>query len=99
MLPIEFLKVAEDELQDAFEYYEDQQKNLGYRFVDEVLNTIELIKFFPKGWTPFSQNTRRCLVKSFPYGVIYQIRKDLILVIAIANLHKKPNYWINRIQK
>jgi len=46
MLPVEFLKVAEDELQDAFEYYEDQQKNLGYQFIDEVLNTIELIKVF-----------------------------------------------------
>ena len=45
-MPVEFLKVAENELHDAFEYYEDQQKNLGYQFIDEVLNTIELIKVF-----------------------------------------------------
>ncbi len=26
-------------------------------------------------------------------GVIYQILKDKILIVAIANLHRKPNYW------
>jgi len=28
---------------------------------------------------------------------IAQIEKDKILIIAIANLYRKPNYWQNRI--
>jgi len=43
-----------------------------------------------------TQNSRRCLVKNFPYGIIYQEKENYILIIAIANLHRKPNYWINR---
>ncbi len=97
MLHVEFLEPAEDELHGAFEYYEYQQKDLGYRLVDEVYKAIELIKLFPKGWSSMSQNTRRCLVKSFPYGIIYQIRGDKILVVAIANLHRKPDYWEDRV--
>ncbi len=94
---VEFLEIAEDELHDTFEYYEYQQKDLGYRLVNEVYKSIELIKLFPEGWSKISKNTRRCLVKSFPYGIIYQIRGDKILVVAIANLHRKPNYWVDRV--
>ena len=28
---------------------------------------------------------------------VIQIRKDEILVVAIANLHRKPDYWKDRI--
>ncbi len=96
MCEIIFLEVAEDELDDAYEYYEYQQKSLGERFVNEVYASIELIKFYPFAWQKISTNSRRCLVKSFPYGVIYQIRDEQILIVAIANLNRKPNYWINR---
>lgn len=92
---ISFSDIAKIELDDTFEYYENEQINLGYRFINEIENAIERIKFYPKGWHPMSKNTRRCLVKNFPYGIIYQIREDSILIIAIANLHRKPNYWTN----
>ena len=97
MLEVKFLELAQQELDDAFDYYEYQQVDLGYRFVQEVYNTIGLIKTYPLAWSSISPNTRRCLVKTFPYGVIYQKREDMILVVAIANLHRKPNYWVERI--
>ncbi len=97
MTNIEFLQLAEDELQDTFEYYEYQQKNLGLRFVDEVYKSVKLISFYPNAWTKISKNTRRCLIKTFPYSIIYQNRSDKILVVAIANLHRKPDYWIDRL--
>lgn len=96
---ISFLDSAIVELDDAFEYYEYQQQNLGYRFVREVENAIERIKYNPQAWHKFSSNTRRCLVKNYPYGVIYKEQDDdSILIIAIMNLHRKPNYWSNRIK-
>jgi len=92
-----FLKVAQIELDESFEYYEMQQEKLGYRFIYEVKNSIERVLYLPKAWQQITQNTRRCLVKNFPYGVIYQILEDEILIIAIANFHRKPNYWKDRI--
>ena len=97
MFEIEFLDLAKNELDDAFDYYEYQQDGLGYRFVREVYNTLTRIKAYPFAWTQNSMHTRRCLVKSFPYGVIYQKRENIILEVAIANLHKEPNYWVKRI--
>lgn len=95
---VEFLDIASDELHDAFEYYEYQQSNLGYRFISEVNNAVNLIKMYPSAWHKLSNSTRRCLVKTFPYGVIYQERDDTIVIIAVMNLHRKPNYWVNRVQ-
>ena len=97
MINVEFLDLAQKELDDTFDYYEYQQSDLGLRFVQEVYNAIALIKSYPAGWSKVSKNTRRCLVKTFPYGVIYQEREDFILIVAITNLHRKPNYWVERI--
>ena len=52
---------------------------------------------FPEAWHPLSKRTRRCLVKRFPYGVIYTKRGEEIIIIAVANLHRKPDYWKNRL--
>jgi hypothetical protein len=98
-MKIKFLEIAQIELDESFEYYEFQQKNLGYRFIQEIKESISRIEFYPLGWQQITKNTRRCLVKNFPYGVIYQIRDNCILIIAIANLHRKPNYWHTRIDK
>ena len=96
-MEVKFLELAQIELDETFNYYEYQQENLGLRFINEVEKSIELIKYYPLGWHHLSKNTRRCLVKNFPYGVVYQIKEEYILVVGIVNLHRKPNYWINRI--
>ena len=98
-MEIQFLELAEQELDETYKYYEYQQKDLGNRFINEIQKSIELIKYYPKGWHPLSKNSRRCLVKNFPYGVVYQIKENYILVVAIVNLHRKPNYWVGRLSK
>jgi len=94
---IRLLKAAQSELDDGFIYYEDQISGLGYEFTDEIFATIKRIRLNPEAWTTFSKRTRRCLVHRFPYGVIYQVRKEELIIVAIAHLHRKPEYWLNRI--
>ncbi len=97
-MKVRFLKVAEAEFDDAIEYYEIQQEGLGDRFKNNVEYAILRIVAFPEAFRPLSKRTRRCLVTKFPYGVIYQHRDDSkeILVVAIAHLHRKPDYWVSR---
>lgn len=97
-MKFEFLEIAQRELDDTFEYYEFLQKDLGYRFISEVKKSIERISFFPYTWQKITSDTRRCLVKGFPYGVIYKVYDKSIVVIAIANLHRKPDYWKDRLE-
>ncbi|MEW6326247.1 MAG: type II toxin-antitoxin system RelE/ParE family toxin [Thermodesulfobacteriota bacterium] len=94
---IRFLETAQTELDEAIEYYNYETPGLGEAFLAEVLNALDRIGKFPEAWHPISRRTRRCQIRRFPYGIIYQIRKDEILVVAIANLHRKPGYWKDRI--
>lgn len=90
---------AKTELNEAIDYYEECQEGLGYQFLNEIYSTIQNILKFPKAWSKFSKNTRRCLIRRFPFGVIYQIKNDEIIIIAIMQLNRRPNYWKNRIKK
>jgi toxin ParE2 len=94
---IRFLEIAQIELNEAIEYYNHETPRLGEEFLAEVLNVLDRIGRFPEAWHPCSKRTRRCQSRRFPYGIIYQIRKEEILVVAIANLHRKPDYWKDRI--
>jgi plasmid stabilization system protein ParE len=94
---IRFLEVAQSELDEAIEYYNYEVAGLGEAFLSEVLNTLDRIGKYPEAWQRCSKRTRRCQTRRFPYGIMYQIRKEEILIVAIANLHRKPAYWKNRI--
>jgi hypothetical protein len=94
---IRFLEIAQIELDEAIGYYNHELPGLGEAFLTEVLNVLDRIGKYPEAWQSFSKRTRRCQTRRFPYGIIYQIRKDEILIVAIANLHRKPDYWKDRI--
>jgi len=96
-MEIQFLEVAQSELDEAISYYNFESPGLGEEFLIEIVKTLDRIKQFPHAWQPFSLDTRRCLTRRFPYGVIYQILEDKIQIVAVANLHRNPAYWQDRI--
>lgn len=98
-MKVEFLETAQTELGQAFQWYETQQKNLGLQFLNEFDAAIRRIVAFLEAYMPFEKNIRRCLIKRFPYGVLYGLDTDKIIVIAVAHLHRKPDYWIDRIKQ
>lgn len=91
-----FHPAAEVELNEAVEYYEESQAGLGGEFLREVHRTIQNILAFPDAWSPLSANTRRCLSKRFPYGVVYQVVNRKVFIIAVMNLNREPRYWKGR---
>jgi len=93
-----FLEPAQVELEEEVKYYNEQQAELGYDFAKEVANTINRILRYPEAWTKLSKRTRRCRTKRFPYGVIYQITGDRILIVAVGHLKREPFYWRDRIK-
>jgi hypothetical protein len=95
MNPLFHPKAAE-ELNEAVQYYELCQPGLGLEFAEEVYATIARIAAYPNAWTALSKNTRRCLVNRFPFGVIFRSTPDTIYIIAIANLQRRPGYWVQR---
>jgi plasmid stabilization system protein ParE len=92
-----FLQIAKRELDDAVDYYNREKPGLGYELLWEIFFAIDRIKQFPQAWQTFHEDARRCLVRRFPYGIIYVQQEDLIVILAIAHLHREPDYWIGRL--
>lgn len=97
-MQIRLLEIAQVEFDDSIEYYNSESDGLGDEFLVEVLHAFDRINNFPQAWHPFTDTTRRCQLRRFPYGIIYQILDTEILVIAVANLHRNPDYWKDRIK-
>lgn len=82
---VEFARLAQLELDDAFEYYESQLKGLGDRFISEVNSGLKRIIAYPSSWQRVTERTRRCLLHNFPYGLIYTENEKSIVILAVAN--------------
>jgi plasmid stabilization system protein ParE len=87
---------AEEEFLEAINYYEDRERGLGYDFSIEVFATIQNIVIYPTAWPVIEESIRRCLVHRFPYGVLYSIEQEEILILAVMHLRRHPGYWKNR---
>jgi len=87
---------AEIEFNISIDYYEECQKNLGLEFANEVYTTIQRILNFPNAWQVLDSDIRRCLTNRFPFGIIYYQKNNEIIILAVMQLNRKPNYWLHR---
>jgi len=87
---------AEIEFNISVDYYEKCKENLGLEFANEVYKTIQRILEFPTAWQKLDNDIRRCLTNRFPFGIIYYQRDDEIIILAVMQLQRKPNYWKER---
>ncbi|TFG63787.1 MAG: type II toxin-antitoxin system RelE/ParE family toxin [Nitrospirales bacterium] len=96
-MQIRLLEIAQQELDEAVTYYNSEQAGLGADFLVEFLNSLERIKAYPQAWKPFTKNTRRSQLRRFPYGIVYQLLENEILIVAISHLHREPGHWQDRL--
>ena len=97
MMEIRFLSLADREVDDAVQWYEAKEDDLSREFLDEFDRVVRLVRLYPYAGTQVEAEIRRFLFTRFPYSLIYGIDDETILVIAVANQHREPNYWAERI--
>lgn len=96
-MKIRYVDAADAEFREAIDYYNTQAAGLGFDFSDEVEAAVTRIRNYPNAWTPLSKRTRRCQVHRFPYSIIYELRSDLIVIVAIQHHRRKPENWRKRL--
>ena len=96
MKSVEFHPEAAEEFLAAARYYERQAENLGIDFIAAVERASQRLTTFPESGHPFGARLRRVLVPRFPYGLLYRVALDRILIVAVAHLHRRPGYWRHR---
>jgi plasmid stabilization system protein ParE len=87
---------ALNEYSEAVQYYSQQRTEVAQAFIDAVEDAIYRIREAPTRWTVIEEDVRRCLTRSFPYGILYTIESDYILILAVMHCNREPGYWKNR---
>lgn len=95
---IRFLTLAQQEVDDAFVWFEDRAEGKGVDFLDELDRVVRLVKAFPFASPQIGPEIRRCLFARFPYSLVYGLDHDTIVVIAAAHTHRAPHYWVDRLK-
>ena len=85
------------EFEEAVRYYRERGRTLGDRFAAEVRTTILRIAATPGRWRVLEDDVRRCLLRVFPYSVLYTIEPDFVLIVAVAHARRQPGYWKHRL--
>ena len=96
-MKLQRLPQMDAEVDEALAYYRAIDPGLGKRFAREMLSAIERVEHMPMSWRAIGQGCRRCALKVFPYLVIYAVEGDAIVLIALANMHRQPDYWRDRL--
>jgi plasmid stabilization system protein ParE len=91
-----FDPLAGREYEDAYEYYEAQERGLGEKFRRAVWAAITILERYPKIGEEVRPGIRKILVRRFPYKLIYSISREVVYVIAVAHGHREPEYWVGR---
>lgn len=93
----DFHPEARFEYSEAAVFYEGRHSGLGAAFTLEVEATIQRILEAPERWRVVEQDVRRCLTHTFPYGILYTIEPEAVLIVAVMHLRRQPSYWQNRL--
>ncbi len=96
-MTVSFHPEAAQEFEEAVRYYQARGRVLGDRFASEVRAAIRKILEHPERWRVLAGDIRRCLVRVFPYRVLYTIEADCILVVAVMHSKREPGYWKRRL--
>ncbi|GMU72764.1 MAG: hypothetical protein AMXMBFR42_22200 [Burkholderiales bacterium] len=96
MIPYSFHPEAEAEFAAAAVFYESRVAGLGRSFSAEVQRTISLIREYPDAGTLVRTAVRKTLVDRFPHAVVYRHDPESVVILAIAHVRRRPDYWKRR---
>ena len=97
MTVIRFHPDAERELLEAETWYRDRSEVAAQAFALEVDRAIDAIAAAPERWPVHPFGERRFILSRFPYSILYRMRAEEIVVLAIAHQRRRPGYWRNRL--
>jgi hypothetical protein len=95
---VEFSPEAKTEFGDGESYYKRQVAGLGARFRTDVRDALVRLRNWPLAAPVERGEIRRMILSRFPYKLLYSVEADLIYIVAVAHLHRAPDYWIERDQ-
>jgi plasmid stabilization system protein ParE len=87
------------EYEGAALHYATRDPRVAARFIEAVEDAVRRIRATPTRWRIVEQDIRRCLLRVFPYAILYTIERDRVLIVAVMHCSREPRDWKARGRK
>jgi plasmid stabilization system protein ParE len=88
---------AEQDISEAFAWYESRRIGLGEEFLSCIDACIQAICRMPEMYAVIYENYRRGLVRRFPYSVFHECANDTVTVYCVFHNSRDPQKWQERL--
>ena len=88
---------AEQDLAEAYAWYENRRLGLGEEFLSCVDACIEAIRRTPELCAVVHESYRRGLVRRFPYVIFYEYTEGRVTIYGVFHTFRDPNKWRQRL--
>jgi toxin ParE1/3/4 len=88
---------AEQDIAEAYSWYEGRRPSLGEEFMSCVDACIEAIRRTPEMHARVHEEYRRGLVRRFPYAVFYEYAAGTVTVYCVFHTSRDPAKWRERL--
>jgi toxin ParE1/3/4 len=95
--PLRLISPVLDEIAEVTQRYLEESPAAARGFFDAVEHAEELIAENPHIGRPAERGTRRFPLPRFPYDVVYLIKPDETVILAVAHHRRHPEYWVDRL--
>jgi toxin ParE1/3/4 len=98
---VRFRPEAAAELRHARDWYATREHGLGTEFVAAVDAAVDRVAARPLAFRllPSVPSVRRAPLRRFPFVLLFRVlTADVIEVIAVAHMRRRPGYWKTRIR-
>lgn len=92
---IVFSPQAEEDLEEAVDWYDGKKPGLGFDFAIEVEEGLTIIQRSPNAFAYLHGDVRAFVLKRFPYSILYRVldSRAEVEIAAIVDQRQDPDKW------
>jgi len=94
---IELSDQAEEDFDNAYQYYNNESEIVAARFLNEVNISFEKIAGNPELYTKTDYDLRKCVLQKFPFVIYYECKEDIVQIVSVFHTSRNPEIWKNRV--
>lgn len=87
---------ALEEVVAAAAWYRERSVAASIAFEEEIAHAMDRIAQAPERYPAFVDESRRYLLRRFPFAIVYRVEDQSIEIVAVAHWRRRPGYWRNR---
>ena len=91
MKEIVYRPEAAADVEEACAWYEGRRAGLGAEFLAALQAAEDAVRVAPLTYPSHRRDTRRHLLRRFPYQLFYRVRGETIVVVACYHVRRSPH--------